>query len=363
MDRRAPRDSVLDIGTLLTDRMLTIARAGDITACGRHVNVLTGGLVISGDKQPVSLHSLAGAYPGLPLLREPAAPMVHVATATDPFHLSVPGELFALTLSGVLDGQRASGASGALTPTGFIGPDAEPAMIAAVTAANRLERDDVLVWLPCHWRWVTEPRLTRLIAVARTSRHPVALSLSDPMNPLEHPEVPLGLRRAVAEIPRLVLWRVDLAGIDALAHGATAAAIGIVPSLRHLTEPGSTGFASTPGQRSPHVFLPDLLRFVRAHKMQDDWYASIPAPTCPCPICAGAAVDRFDGTSASRLLGHLHNVVQLTYLHSDLLGSGRGRRQWWHERLDDARTAHHHLAGLVSTPVPFPKVLNIWSKN
>jgi hypothetical protein len=357
------RGAVLDIGALLADRMLTITGADDVHACAPRVSRAAGGLVITGDKKPVQLTALASVFPGLPLFREPVAPSQYTATAAAPFDLSDPGELFGLTLDQVLDGQRAGGASGAITPTGFIPPgDADP-MKAAVEAANLLDREDAVLWMPCHYRWACEPGVAQLIAIARRSRHPVALSLSDPKNPLDHKGVPLGLRRVVAEVPGLIPWRIDLAGIDALAHGARATAIGILPSTRHITEPGTRGYASKPGEKAPHIFLTDMLRFVRADRMRDDWFASTPAPTCDCAVCAGQPVDRFDRTDRSRLAGHLHNVVELTDLHARLLQAGQSRRLWWRDRLDDARAAHQELEGRVSTRVQFPAVLDVWSKN
>ena len=363
MDIGSGSGSVLDLGALLADRMLTIAGADDIRDCASRVSSSTGGLVVTGDKQPVGLPGLAASYPGLPLFREPVAPSQYTATTEAPFDLSAPDELFGLDLNEVLDGQRAGGATGAITPTGYIPAGAADTMKTVVEVANSLDRTDVLVWLPCHWTWAREPQVTQLIAIARRSRHPIALSLANPTDPLDNKGVPAGLRRAIAEVPRLVPWRIDLAGIDALVQGATATAIGLLPSTRHITEPGKSGFASKPGEKAPHIFMSDLLRFVKTSRMRDDWFASIPAPDCDCAICNGQPIDRFDGSNGSRLLGHLHNVVRLTELHTELLDSGPTRQTWWRERLQDAQAAHQALEGRVSTKVKFPDVLDFWSKN
>ncbi len=357
------RTAVLGVGALLTDRMLTVAGGDIASACAAHIDPAVGGLVITGDKTSVALTALAHAYPALPLFREPVSASRHCATADAPFDVCDAGQLFALSLDDILDGQRAGGAHAAMTPTGFMSAGAEAAMKSAVETANLLDRDDTILWLPCHYEWGREPGVSRFIAIAGRSRHPIAWSLAAGQDPLAYAGVAQGVRRAVAAVPGVTLWRTDLAGIDALAHGAACAAIGVLPSTRHLTEPGVGGRAGKPGQRTPHILLSDLLRFVRADRMRDDWFASSPAPTCACTICAGQALDRFDGTERSRLDGHLHNLIALSDLHAQLLQANGSRTRWWHDRLDDARVAHQTLAGAVGTMVAFPRVLDRWSNH
>jgi hypothetical protein len=389
-----PGTRVLDVESLLRDRLLTVANAADAQACASSVDTATGGLVISGAKSPtststdrrairsagrkpahraapgsgsrrVTFSTLAAAFPGMPLFREPSSAATHLATAAQPFLLGEPDALVPLTLSEILDNQIAGGASGALTPTGFIPAGDADAMKAAVHIANGLDRRDTLLWMPAWYTWAREPDVSQFIAIARRSAHPIALTLGDAGDPLKHPGVPEGLRRIVAEVPRLVVWRTDLAGIDGLVHGALAAAVGVTAGLRHTTEPGKNGFSPNPADRTPRVLLDHMLRFVTARKMQEEWFASTPAPSCDCDVCGGHQLDRFTSVPADHIEAYRHNIVRLTAMHTDLLAcgtSGLARKDWWREWLEDARAAHTELEGQISSKVPFPAVLESWSR-
>jgi hypothetical protein len=361
MNQRAPSPTrVADVGSLMADRLLTIS-GSEAAAAAPLMDPARGGLVLVG-KKPAPLAQLTAAYPEVLLMREPTSART-VATPEAPFDLPPDdGLLAAPDLSGILDGQREAGAAAAITPTRYFPSDSGAAMEAAVRVANSLYRRDMLLWIPCEWKWAGEARVARLIAILRRSRHPVALSLADRQDPLAHKGVPAGLRRIAQQVDGLVLWRTDLAGIDAMVHGASAMAVGVLPSQRHLTEAGGAAFAARPDDKTPHVFVRHLLRYVQARKMQERWFASIPAPVCECRICSGRPLDRFTGSPEDRTAAHLHNVAELMTLHGELLASGIARRSWWREQLDDARAAHQALAGRTSTDVPFPPTLNSWAK-
>jgi hypothetical protein len=66
--------------------------------------------------------SAAGPHCMAWVARSLVAPTQYTATAEAPFDLSVPDTLFGLNLNEILDGQRAGGATGAITPTGYILP-------------------------------------------------------------------------------------------------------------------------------------------------------------------------------------------------------------------------------------------------
>jgi hypothetical protein len=263
-------------------------------------------------------------------------------------------------LGDVLDAQREAGAALAVTPTGYIDTADSDAAKAVVEVANHLDRDDVLLLLPCHWTWAREPNVSQLVAIAGRSKHPVAIALADDGDPLAHTGVPNGIRRLASETPWMMPWRTDLAAFDAFAHGARAAAVGLLPSQRHAVKPGQRGRAIDPSNRTPNVLVPELLRYVRARYMHDEWFASARPWTCSCPICRGRAVDRFSGSDADRLQAHIHNLVGLGAMHLDMRSGGPSAALWWKDRLHDARIAHERLEAHTSTKAKMPPVLEAW---
>lgn len=127
-----------------------------------------------------------------------------------------------------------------MTPTCFIEADETGearALEAVVDQANGLDREDTVVLLPCNWRWLREPSLSRLADRIRACRHPVALIMQADEDPLKRRYVPEGLRQLCRSCPRLLLWRTDLAAFDAMAHGASGAAVGASAVLRFGAAP------------------------------------------------------------------------------------------------------------------------------
>jgi hypothetical protein len=225
------------------------------------------------------------------ILTEPTSTAVW-ATKETPFALDTSG-LFPEDLDEVLDAQVQAGATVAVTPTAVFKAGDSEAMKSALERVNRLDRDDCVFLLPIHYRWLDKDNIRQLIAIVTHSRHPVAIALADSFsNPLEHKGAISGYRRLFEAAPWAMPWRADLGAFDAMARGARAAAIGQLPSLRRLAFPDKGGFSSDKSDTSPHVLLPKQLRYRRSSKMQQEWFASALADTCPCPHCDGREIDR-----------------------------------------------------------------------
>lgn len=320
------------------------------------------GLVLTGKPDFGLLDRLRRAHPDLVIAYEPDADTSHVATAADSFLLP-PDDLFGeVTLGRFLDEQKEAGASFCVTPTGHLRAGDSDAAKAVIDAANELNRDDVVVRLPC------EPAFLRtsadqLVAIARRSRHPVALSLSDDQDPMARRGAVSGIRTLTAAVPTLGLWRTDLAAFAHLAEGGLTALVGFVPSLRHGLSPGKRGRRNNLADNTPHVLLPQLFRYMRASELQRR-YASTEPPHCTSTPCRGAALDRFTGSTGDRLAAHEHNAVALLEIAAELhrFDDPADRVGWWATRLRRAIEAHDEAERQTSQHWPLPPVLAAWAK-
>jgi hypothetical protein len=371
----SPGRSRLAVLQALHDRCLTVASVETAMTITRHLDPARGGLVFSSTKGTVNgadiLHT---NFSGLILCPDPCETQAQVATPEDPIALPVcenPGQL---TLDGsitgpptlveVIDAQFRSGADFGVIPGRYIRAEDSDALIALLDAANEVDRADVVVRAPLAHQWLRpdDDHAGQLIAILGRSRHPVALSPGDRADPMENKGVPAGTR-AVAQAlgSKVILWKTDLAGLDAMVHGALAASIGVIPSLRHSTPPGKSGRAINKNDRTPKLFVPRLLRYVRASYMHDVWFASKAPWTCNCPVCQGKPIDRFTGATQSLQEAAAHNAIAVTALHRDVFAvSDAHRPVLWKEKLEQAELAHTELSIYIDMQVTFPSVLQYW---
>jgi len=344
----------------LRDKVLTVT-GGDAAHVAPLVDTATGGLVLTGAHANHAVRELRKMHPNLLLLAEPDAATRYVATASNPFLLNQDG-LFSETLTGVLEGQRLSGADLTVTPTGFIEAGDYAALKAAVEAANNVDRDDLVALLPVSYHWMADPHVRQLIAVATRSRHMVAIALGDSGgDPLSHRGVAAGYHRFFSEVPLAMAWRTDIAGFAAMAAGAASAAIGELPSLRRLAPPRHQSMSSDKRDQTPHVLIAELLRYSRTSVMQINWFASVNPYPCDCSFCIGRAVDRFSGSAEDRLAAHLHNTAVVTELATGITSlAAVARAGWWEAKVRGATYAHDRLASYTSVSVDMPANLKAW---
>jgi hypothetical protein len=356
-----PGQSRLSVRQALRDRCLTVASGDDGASLARYLDPARGGLVVSSTKGISGARALHAALPGLVLAADPKERDEQAATVEAPIALP-PGDMFGeTTLDEVINGQFASGADIGVIPGRYVHAEDSDSLRALIEMANALDRDDVILRVPCAYPWARPESTPQLITLFSRSRHPVALSLGDRADPLEQKGVPAGLRTIVDSYPGLIIWKTDLAGLDAIARGALAAAIGILPSLRHACPPGGPGRAIDKTDKTPRIFLPRLLRYVRGSYLHDEWFASVEPWTCDCIICDGRAIDRFTGSKDDLLQASRHNAIAITELHRELTAEAAGYRQdLWREKLQDAELAHRELSHYIERDVPFHKVLQFW---
>jgi hypothetical protein len=355
----APNPADTQAAKRLGTRVLVIA-SGEAEATAPHVDPIVSGLVIAGAVAHRTLRALRKIYPELVMMIEPTSTSVW-AIKELPFMLDTSG-IFPEELDDVLDAQLQAGATVAVTPTTVFQAGDADAMKAALEMVNKLDRDDFLFLLPIHYRWLDKENIKQLVAIIKRSRHPVAIALVDSSsNPLEHAGAIPGYRRLFEAAPWAMPWRADLGAFDALAHGARAAVIGQLPSLRRIALPGKGGFSSDKSDMSPHVLLRNLLRYRRASKMQQDWFASAAPETCPCPHCGGRAIDRFNGSDEQRLEAHLHNLHETTAMRREIDGyTGEQIAAWWKQRLLNVEYERQALRGRIGVEVNLTPDVKEW---
>jgi hypothetical protein len=333
----APRllDASVEAAPLLRGRVLVHENARYVPHARRALDGDLGGVVMTGDKADERAFALRveAGYTGAVLI-DTAAYKTYTANPDEPFLLPE-DELFA-SVGTSLDFQKARGASAALTPTGYIAPADSKSLKAVVRAAEKIERADTVVSLPVDATWLTDEHVGQLIAACERIPHPKALVVVQQFDPLEHArEVPRNLRRVVSGVENMMLLRTDLAALDAMAHGALCAGVGVDSSVRHAVPAGERPLPRNPrGPQYPNVLLPQLMRFKGAQALANR-YANAAPMTCPCEVCDGRGLDRFyrpDGVT--RRESEDHNLLTWTPWAAELMAvpAGERRKAWWRDK-------------------------------
>ncbi|GAA4584822.1 hypothetical protein GCM10023194_25700 [Planotetraspora phitsanulokensis] len=321
-------------------RILMLERAKLVTRAPDHLDPARSGLVLCGDGSSARLRQLRPSFTGV-LAEDCAAYEKEVATADAPFSLPE-NVLFGGDLDSVLQAQIDRGANFAITPTRYVKAADIASLKAIMKKVNTLGRDDVIVTLPVSISWLRPETQSALIAVLGAIKHPVALILGGQYDPLKQfAAAPQHLRELLAKVPGTGLWRTDLAGFDALAHGAGFAAIGAGGSVRHLVPAGERAQTSRSGPNYPAVLVPDLLRFSTAEFLATS-YANAAPPRCHCPQCGGYLDSFFGLTDAVKAAAHAHNTATWNAWLPDLLDQPAlpDRQRWWRSRCKLAVDAH-----------------------
>jgi hypothetical protein len=356
-----------DARAFLKDRLLHVA-GNNVLDVAALVDPDTSGVIATGTHAIRRVKILRGRHPGLPLVIEPHAVGGYIATSAAPFEIPAaqPGQLFSPTLGSVLDSAIAHGSDIAITPTGQIAKGDSAALKEALAQVNRLDREDVVFLLNLAAGWLSDEFLRKqVVAVINRSRHPVALAFIDRKNPIESGKRLRAYRRIFLESTEDVFaYRVDMAGFDARAHGATGSAIGALPSARRVTPVGEGGRASDPTDLAPHMFVADLGRFSKSKMMRNVWFVARPGFTCSCAVCDGRPIDRLFHMAEDRAEGHLHNVLELERMHSATVGMTQDElHDWWHEFIAGVLNAYPQLETYIGRPVAVPADIVIWNQD
>jgi hypothetical protein len=326
-----------------------------------HVSLEHSGMVLSGPTALLTAPHLRARHPGMVFLIEPMSGKT-MASKERPLILEMQDSLFPPTVEEMLQGQRQAGAAAAAIPAGFVDVGDSEALKAVVGAAQRVERDDAILPIFAHQKWIGPDHIGQLIAVAKRSEHRVALALGAKQgDPLAMKGGVEGYRRFFGEVEGAIPWRTDLAGFDAYAHGARCAVIGQIPSLRRMDVPGTRPFSSNPADKSPHIFSSSLLRFTRSSEMHVKWFASSEPWTCRGPLGVVRAVDSFTGSDEDRLEAHLINLAAIDAMAAEVTAMTVAQAAaWWGQRLDDAAGEYERLKNHTGVMVSMPATLARW---
>lgn len=374
-----PGRSKVSARQALRDRCLTVAGGRDASAVVRHLDAAHGGIVFSSTKSIAnktygigSGNAIRRSFPGLVVAADLCENEEYPATAQEPVALPDFGGTLLEELDPLsvveqhLQSQFAAGTDIGVIPGRVVPAEDSDALAALIDLSNRVRRADVIVRVPVHYPWLREPdSVGQLIAIISKSRHPVALSVSHEQDPMKVEGVPAGFRKVVDALPRLVIpWKTDLAGIDAFARGAMATSVGVIPGLRHSRPPKARGRRIDRDDKTPRVFVPQLLRYVRVSYMRDQWFASTDPLTCDCRACAGRPLTRFTGAAADLREAAAHNAAGITALHRHLASVPRQHRPvLWREKLQEAEIEHEAFSTRIEQKVPFHPVLRFWLEN
>lgn len=327
---------------VLTDRVLVHA---SFEAGSQLLDLLpadVSGLVLRGAQSLSGIRKLRRVgYQGA-LVQDPEGYIAAAATAEEPFALPKDG-LFDVSLNEVLQYQIDSGATVAMSPTGyFFAGDADPIKAAGKVLMD-LGRQDVLFNVPLDIAWFTNDNFPQLLAVLKRITLPKVIMLGGQFNPPEKYKAAFAnLRRLVAEGGHVAVFRTDLTAFDAMCHGAFAASIGTGGSLRHIVPFGRKPQSSKkdkkePPDLSPSVLLPELMTFYKGSLLADR-LSNAPKPfVCDCASCNGRDLGTFIDKTHSEA-AHAHGVhiwsAWLTDMRAQRVLSERA--EWWQERCANA---------------------------
>lgn len=344
------------------DRVMVQVGYGDARAVSTMLTGRNGGLIVTGPQAMGVAGRIRRDRRSLVLGIDLEPEKTWIAEPDTPFYLGEAHLFGAPSLEASLDDQRQAGASFALTPTGHIGPGDSDSLKKAVEEANRLDRDDVVLRLPCDAAWVARQYGKQLGAVISHSRHPVALSLAHEQDPLDRSGAAELLWELAATHRHLILWRTDVAALAHLANGGLAASVGFSPTLRHGVRPGRSGFAIDLSDRTPRVLLPEFLAYLRGSRIEHI-YAATPAPRCDCLVCDGRPLDRFDETTASKFEAQAHGIAVLRQMVTDMTQLPPTERPaWWGRAVTLALQSYVEATASTRVTISPPKALKAWSK-
>ncbi len=287
------------------------------------VSPSTGGVVFSGRRAASHVRDFVRARERpCPVVLDPSAYESHVATPEAPFLLRESSLFEEDQLRETLHQLTMSGADLVLTPTGFLTADENgaEALRQAAGRVDALDAADVVLAVPLDALWLS--RREQLVSLLQRIRAPKALILGARGNPVESASRAQALRETVFEAGETALLRTDLAGLDAMVHGAPFTSIGDTSSTRHTVPPWEDPRVFT-RNRSPNVLDPNLMAYVRGMRLAEQPVGEL--LRCTCVPCVEAGEARGSG-AVGRLLNTLHDHSDTAQAHAHNMAVWS---RWW----------------------------------
>lgn len=332
-----------------------------------------GGIILCGTRALGAPQEARRHLADEPLLLDPARYERHTAsTRASFFHeqprCSPPGLCPLPDAAGYPGSEQLdAGATAVLTPTRYFEAGDTAAVAAAARRIRELDPDTVIFTVPLDAQWLqSEDAVGFLIRTLNRVPHLKAIALGSVGAPLPHQESASRLRALMSRINSVGLIRTGLAGLDALAHGATFVSIGVQPACRSFRPPGAAGTpgANPSGKRRARVLHPVLMEYFHGDDLAHH-YAWSPPPQCHCPACNGRSLATFSDDEEDVEAADRHNIATWLPWAEELQRTPPGplRRSRWRERcwkaLDDRGDVVRPW-GLARPPEP-PAALIQWA--
>lgn len=321
----------------ISNRTWLHAKAKDLGSVAALIDPDHSGAIVTGKPKAEAIKQFRHEFTKTPLLFDTAAYEKLTATPDQPF---LNDDLALISsLEHQLDEQLTNGAPIAVTPTLFISTGDKEALHAVLSKTSALNRDDILCLLPLDAKWFNEDNFSTLIDTLAAYPIPLAVALGHPSDPLSTRYARRGLRQLVDAIPRLGLFRTDLAAFEVMSRGGLTSSIGVRASLRHFAIPGSNGFVSN-DDKSHNILVPPLLQWIKGQKIANDLVGE-PDLLCDCPTCGGDSLKRFIGQDLdTKCIAEQHAIACWMSMAAELarIKSPVQRINWWQQRCADAAT-------------------------
>ncbi|WP_433828652.1 hypothetical protein ACQP2E_04740 [Actinoplanes sp. CA-015351] len=343
------------VGTL-ANRVLVYTRRTHIPTVLPALATARSGLMITGPGPGKPIPQVTGLDYDGPIAIDPDAYGHHQATPDKPFLLPDDGLAGTNpTLDQVLDAQLRAGYTVACTPTGYIGAGDIASLAAAAQQVKALGRTDTLFVAPLDISLIDRAFFTQTQAILHDVGCPIALVLGKQGDPLtQSVRIIPNLRTLAATVPLMPICT-DFNGLDLVAHGAFAAAIGTGGSIRHTVPYPREPLSFNGRDKSPSVLVPDLMCWWKGSKINElSGAAPSRAPRCRCGTCGDQALTRFlqkeDQPEAIA-----HAVAAWTVIAEGLLDQPtvRERAAYWRNICVGALNEHEMLAKRLRRPDAF----------
>lgn len=261
-----------------------------------------------------------------------------------------------------LETQAAAGADRLLSPGRWIpwdesgdelksGLDREHESVASATGTT--------LTLALDSRWLTKGLYSTLEALGGLDA-PVALVLAHTGDPLSATvEVVNNLLALTRNVTDLTLLRSDHGAIGAVAFGAIHGSIGLRPTYRHFTPPRTQAWA-IPGDKTPRVFVWDLMDWFTAHNVAG-WTTAHVNLDCKLKCCGGQRIDRFlDERRAAEATQH--NITVLAHLARFILDAPETDRRRLFGKLCAEAVGRYGTMGKISMRIEPKRQLLQWAQ-
>lgn len=204
---------------------------------------------------------------------------------------------------------------------------------------------------------LSSSRLPAILREIRSTEELVLISFSSSWDPVGSVGAVEGLATIVDLLPEMALTRTDLAGIGALALGASFAAVGTGTSTRHVSFGGGGGNFE---DRSPSVLVPLIWSFKKGSKLAR-WSATNEraAFVCSLDCCEGKELSRFD-TELSLPDAQEHNRVALEWMAKQVVESADPLAEL-QTQIALAKFEYDNLRDVLPEEVRVPNQVAAWS--